>query len=204
MRLEPGIEESTDDATLIDMARRGSKTAFDALVTRHRARMVRLAGGMVADEEDAVELAQEAFMKAYSSLGRFRGDCAPKTWLDRILVNLCVDWQRRQRIRRALFLVPRREDEERQILEDTAAESSWRSDPLRVADSARIRVVVRRVLDSLPARQRMAFVLRHYEGLDTAELARALQCAEGTAKVHLHRATERMRAALAPFVAREE
>jgi RNA polymerase sigma-70 factor (ECF subfamily) len=159
---------------------------------------------MVADEEDAVELAQEAFMKAYNSLGRFRGDCSPRTWLDRITVNLCVDWQRRQRIRRALFLVPRREGEEGWSPEESAVEDSWRSDPLRVADSARIRSVVCRVLASLSDKQRMAFVLRHQEGLDTAALASALQCAEGTAKVHLHRATERMRKALAPFMAPED
>lgn len=204
MRLLPGIEESTDDATLIDMARRGNTAAFDALVTRHRTRLIRLACGMVADQEDAVELAQEAFMKAYGSLGRFRGDCAPRTWLDRILVNLCVDWQRRQRLRRGLFVVRRRDDDLGQPPEEGIAESSWLSDPQRVAESARIRSVVRRVLASLPAKQRLAFVLRHWEGYDTAQLAEALGCAEGTAKVHLHRATERMRSALAPFVASEE
>ncbi|MBN1425077.1 RNA polymerase sigma factor [Candidatus Fermentibacteria bacterium] len=204
MRLEPGIEESTDDAVLLEMARRGNGPAFDLFVTRHRARIIRVARGMVSDQEDAVELAQEAFIKAHGSLTRFRGDCSPRTWLDRIIVNLCVDWQRRQRVRRKLFVLPRGGEDYEPSPEGSAAETSWQSDPERVADSARIGNTVKRVLAGLPATQRMAFVLRHYEGYDTAELAAALKCAEGTAKVHLHRATQRMRKALAPFVRAED
>jgi RNA polymerase sigma-70 factor (ECF subfamily) len=188
-----------DDHLLIRESKRGDQRAFDRFVTRHRTRVVGIARSMVSDEEDAYDLAQEAFMRAYRSLKRFRGDCAPLTWLTRIMVNTCVDWQRRQKVRRGfMFLVGKRESDSPSI-EETAVDASWDADPTQVLEGSKIRGIVKKTLNELPVRQRAAFVLRHFEGLNTKEVAAALQCAEGTAKVHLHRATERLREALAPF-----
>jgi RNA polymerase sigma-70 factor (ECF subfamily) len=154
---------------------------------------------MVSDEEDAYDLAQEAFMRAYRSVKKFRGDCTPLTWLTRITVNTCVDWQRRQKVRRGLLVLIGRKENDSPTLEETAVDGAWEADPTQVLESTKIRDIAAKTLGVLPVKQRAAFVLRHFEGLNTKELAEALECAEGTAKVHLHRATERMRQALAPF-----
>jgi RNA polymerase sigma-70 factor (ECF subfamily) len=188
-----------DDELLIRACRRGDDKAFDALVTRHRTRILGIARGMISDEEDAYDLAQEAFLRAYRSVRKFRGDCSPKTWLTRIVVNSCIDWQRRQKVRRGILVFFGKKEDDSTLLEEAAADPAWEADPTQVLESAKMRDITMKTLADLPAKQRAAFVLRHFEGLDTKQLAEALECAEGTAKVHLFRATERLRVALAPF-----
>jgi RNA polymerase sigma-70 factor (ECF subfamily) len=188
-----------DDELLIRACQRGDDKAFDALVTRHRARILGVARGMISDEEDAYDLAQEAFLRAYRSVKKFRGDCSPKTWLTRIVVNSCIDWQRRQKVRRGILVFFGKKEDDSPLLEEAAADPAWEADPTQVLEGTKMRDITMKTLADLPAKQRAAFVLRHFEGLDTKQLAEALECAEGTAKVHLFRATERLRVALAPF-----
>ncbi len=194
--------EDADDTLLIEKSRQGNTKAFDEFMRRHRARVIRIARGMVSDEEDALDMAQEAFMKAFDSIGKFRGDCSPRTWIDRIVVNRCVDWQRRRKVKRRLLVLVGKRDEGAS-LEEMAPDTSWEADPITTMDREKIRKAVNQVLASLPAKQKAAFILRHWEGRSTKEVALVLECAEGTAKVHLHRATERMRAVLKPFLEEE-
>ena len=190
-----------EDKELIALAAKGNNKAFDEFMSRHRMRVFRIACSMVSDEEDAMDMAQESFVKAYKSLRRFRGDCSPKTWIDRIIINTCVDWQRKQKTRRRLFAVTAGGDEEGPGLEGRAIDDSWDTDPIHVIDDKRVQAVVGDVLSILPEKQRAAFILRHREGYSIHEISEILVCAEGTAKVHLHRATQRMRDALKPYIA---
>ena len=201
MRLLERIDlKQVDDEKLIDLAAKGNTRAFDEFMTRHRLRVFRIACGMVSDEEDAMDMAQESFVKAYNSLRKFRGDCSPKTWIDRIIVNTCVDWQRKQKTKRRLFAVTGGGDEDRPGLEERAVDDSWDTDPIHMMDDKRIQYVIMEVLSELPEKQRAAFILRHREGHGIREISEILNCAEGTAKVHLHRATQRMREELKPFI----
>lgn len=201
MRLLERIDlKQVDDEKLIDLAAKGNTRAFDEFMTRHRLRVFRIACGMVSDEEDAMDMAQESFVKAYNSLRKFRGDCSPKTWIDRIIVNTCVDWQRKQKTKRRLFAVTGGGDEDRPGLEERAVDDSWDTDPIHMMDDKRIQYVIKEVLSKLPEKQRAAFILRHREGHGIREISEILSCAEGTAKVHLHRATQRMREELKPFI----
>jgi RNA polymerase sigma-70 factor (ECF subfamily) len=191
--------DDADDHLLIGESKRGDDRAFDSFVTRHRRRILGIARSMVSDEEESYDLAQEVFMRAYRSVKKFRGDCSPVTWLTRIVVNTCVDWQRRQKVRRGVLVLLGKKEDRSRALEDTAVDVAWSADPARVLEGSKMRDITMKTLNDLPVKQRAAFVLRHFEGLNTKELAAALQCAEGTAKVHLHRATERLREVLAPF-----
>lgn len=192
-----------DDTELISLAAQGNTRAFDEFMTRHRCRVYRIARGMVSDEEDAMDMAQDSFVKAYKSLKKFRGDCSPKTWIDRIIVNTCVDWQRRQKTKRRLFIASGDTEEKKPGFEERIADSSWDTDPLHRLDDKRMQYTVMKMLSDLPDKQRAAFILRHREGYSMQEISEILNCAEGTAKVHLHRATRRMREVLKPYIEAE-
>ena len=121
--------DDADDYLLIGESKRGDDRAFDSFVTRHRRKVVGIARSMVNDEEEAYDLAQEAFMRAYRSIRKFRGDCSPVTWLTRIVVNTCVDWQRRQKVRRGVLVLLGRKEDDSPALEDAAVDGAWNADP---------------------------------------------------------------------------
>jgi RNA polymerase sigma-70 factor (ECF subfamily) len=156
---------------------------FRALVASHRERAVRLAWRLVGGDLAAAEdVAQDAFLKAYRGLSRFRGDSTLDTWFYRILVRQAESHRRWRRVR-ALWTVES---------DDEPVDPS----PARPADP----VVQRRIaaaLGRLPAGQRQAFVLVHMEGLTVEETAALLGKATGTVKSHMHRALKALRADLA-------
>ena len=93
----PGPEERADDRTLVERATRGDRDAFGALVQRHQDRVFNLAYQVVRNREDALDVAQEAFVKAFASLPSFKGEASFTTWMHRIVVNLAIDCLRRRR-----------------------------------------------------------------------------------------------------------
>jgi RNA polymerase sigma-70 factor (ECF subfamily) len=157
--------------------------AFDALVAEHRERAVRLAWRMVGGDRAAAEdIAQEAFVRAYRGLGRFRGESSLTTWFYRILLN---EVQRRRRWRwireRAAGPMP---------ADPPDAGAAGQGDPL-------LRARIGRALETLSRAQREAFVLVHLEGFSVSEAAELTGRAAGTLKSHLHRALVALRDELA-------
>jgi RNA polymerase sigma-70 factor (ECF subfamily) len=156
---------------------------FEALVSEHRNRAIGLAWRLLGNDRAAAEdVAQEAFLRAYRGLARFRGDSKLSTWFYRILVNE-VQRHRRWRWVREGVSGPMPDDEPR----DPAPKAL--SDPL-------MRDRVAQALDGLPRGQREAFVLVHLEGLTIREAGELTGRAVGTMKSHLHRAVRKMRAEL--------
>ncbi len=157
--------------------------AFDDLVETHRDSAVRLAyrlsGGDAATAED---IAQNAFLRAYQGLSRFRGDSALSTWFHSILVRE-VHRHRRRQVLRQYWNRPNRAD-------DDVADQRVESDTL-------LRRRINQALAKLTQAQREAFVLVHMEGFTVAEAAEILGKAAGTIKSHLHRALEALRTELA-------
>lgn len=187
--MNPGDEE------LVASARRGDRRAFEELVERHQQRAYHIAFDFARDREDAKDLSQEAFLKAFTNLKNFDGRSSFYTWFYRILVNLCLDYKRR---RKRAPTDPFDETVENEL------EPSHRPEKPRSPDqqvwARQLSLRVSQALDDLPARQRTAFVLKNHQGLSIKEIAELMETAEGTVKVHLHRAVTALRQSLADFV----
>jgi len=157
---------------------------FDALVSRHRDQVFRVALSVLGPgaEADAEDVAQEVFVRAYRRLGSFRGESRVGTWLYRVAFNLAVDHRRR---------AGRRGEELGGETLDALPASG--GDPHRVARDGESARLVRRLLDTLPEAQRAALHLHYWMGHTVAEIAELLDLAEGTVKSHLHRGRARLR-----------
>ncbi len=176
------------DATLVAYARRGDEGAFEELVRRYRNDVYRLACHFVHDREEAWDLSQEVFIKAYRALWRFRGEAQFKTWLMHIVANQCRDHLRRQRPP----LDARTLEEEPRIVR-----AASRCEPDRVAEARELGQAIEQALESLPHKHRTAFILREYEGLSYEEMARTMRCRMGTVMSRLHHARRKLQDKLA-------
>jgi RNA polymerase sigma-70 factor (ECF subfamily) len=186
--LNPGDEE------LVALARRGDRRAFEELVDRHKQRAYRIAFDFARDREDAKDLSQEAFLKAFTHLQSFDGRSSFYTWFYRILVNLCLDHKRR---RKRAPAGPFDETVENQWEASHEPENPGSPDQQVLAKQLSLRIG--KALEALPARQRTAFVLKNHQGLSIREIAELMNTAEGTVKVHLHRTVTALRERLAEF-----
>lgn len=180
-----------DDGELVERARRGDVGAFEALVDRHRRVALRVAYAIAGDDaEDAV---QEAFVKAYGALNRFRAGAAFLPWLLRIVAN-----ESRNRRRSA----GRRERLALRVVDRVATSpNATNASPEDAAVAAERRRALVAAVASLPDRDREVIALRWFAGLGEAEMAVALDVRPGTVKSRLARALERLRAALPEEVA---
>ena len=167
-----------DDIEDVRACQRGDREAFDRLVERHQRDVYRLCYRYVGGHEDANDLAQEVFLRAWRSIGRFRGDSAFSTWLYRIAVNACLN-------HRALKRLPTQELTEE--LPDPARGALSRAE----ADEDARRV--RGAIAQLPERQRATLILKLYHDLSHEEVARALGSSVGTVKSNLFHALANLR-----------
>ncbi|MCA9001953.1 MAG: sigma-70 family RNA polymerase sigma factor [Planctomycetes bacterium] len=172
------------DEELVRRAQGGDEAAFAELVSRHQTRVWRVARGLVRSDEDAQDIAQEAFLRVFRGLDRFDSKYAFTTWLHRIVTNLCIDHLRKQRGQVSLS---RRADEDEteglaQELPDHRDERP--SDAIISREEAR---EVREVLDGLAEHFRTALVLREFEGLSCKEIADVVGATQVTVRWRLHR-----------------
>jgi RNA polymerase sigma-70 factor (ECF subfamily) len=182
------------DEELVALARNGDRQAFEEIVERHKQKAYRIAFDFARDREEAKDLSQEAFLRAYTHLGKFDGRSAFYTWFYRILVNACLDYKRRkQRTSVEEF----NETVENQFEPSQAAQKL--PSPDQVVLAGQLSRKVDAALEALPPKQRTAFILKNNQGLSIREIAEMMQTAEGTVKVHLHRAVTALRRSLAEF-----
>lgn len=186
-----GSLRTVDDelASLVDAARGGDRGAFDELVRRTHAETFTLARRLVTDEDDARDVTQEAYLRAFRAIGRFRGDAQFTTWLYRITAN-CASTHLGRRLRH-------RHDE----LDDEVdvADVAPERDPVAATDAALLRRRVEAAIAELPARLRAVVVLRDIYDLGHAEIAEQLGISESAAKVRLHRARRKLRSQVFPL-----
>lgn len=177
----------TAEDELVRRATQGDIGAFEALVARHQGAATRLAA-VIGGSADADDIAQEAFVKAYRALDRFREGAPFSPWLMRIVANEARNHRRSsgRRARLALRAVP------------TGADCRTPEDEVVGADR---RAALLHALDALPDRDRLVLACRFLLGLSEAETAEVLECAAGTVKSRTSRALERLRARLAPMEA---
>jgi len=161
----------------------GDLDAFGAILARHQHRIYSVAANFAANSDDASDLAQEIFLKAYRSLSRFRGQSAFSTWLYRIAVNACVDYARRRRHSGCLPLAD----------ELVAAPGEVGLDPQRELERSQLHAELMRAITGLSLKLRVALVLHDIEGFTHEEIARVVGCSVGTTKSRLFRARQEVR-----------
>jgi RNA polymerase sigma-70 factor (ECF subfamily) len=183
------------DDELVALAQKGEREAFEALMERYKQKAYRIAFDFTRDREEAKDLSQEAFLRAFVHLRGFNLRASFYTWFYRILVNLCLDYRRR---RGRIAWEPLDYRAERAA--DGSGMTGVSSSPDREAMVAEVSRKVGVALEALPPKQRTAFILRNHQGLSIAEIAKVMQSAEGTVKVHLHRAVAALRQSLAEIV----
>jgi RNA polymerase sigma-70 factor, ECF subfamily len=186
-----------DDTLLVRNAQQGDTDAFERLVRHYDRPVLRLAMHLTGSVEDAQDIYQEAFLRAYLNLSAFRFECSFFTWLYRIVANLCLDHLRKRNSRgRDLTVVVSRNGEAQSIMEYVADERSG-SSPERSVLGTELRGHIKTALGELSPRERMVFELRHYHGMKLRTVAGMLNTTEGTIKNTLFRATHKLRTVLA-------
>ena len=186
------------DAAAVARARGGDSEAFRQLVERHSRSVYKVAFRITGRAEDAEDVVQETFLKAFRQLDRFEERASFGTWVHRIAWNCSVDLLRAR---------PKREQaEEAETLEQLGASAGATAtagaaaSPERLMASAQLGGRVKAAMSRLSALERAAFVMRHYEGRTIQEISRALDIRENAAKHSIFRAVRKMRIALEPFV----
>jgi RNA polymerase sigma-70 factor, ECF subfamily len=183
---------------VLGRARRGDPAAFKEIVSEYQARIYRTVVGITGDPEDARDVTQEVFLKAFEALGSFKGDSSLHTWLYRIAVNLCIDQLRSRRKRVLIADLTGAEEEEppaHEKLPDAGAE-----DPLAgIIRREKARLIERALLAVSPD-HRSIIILREVEDLSYEEIAAVLGIGLGTVMSRLHYARARLRAVLESFV----
>jgi RNA polymerase sigma-70 factor (ECF subfamily) len=184
---------SDEDREAVRRVQAGETEAFEPLVEKYQRKTFRLAFQVLRDQEEALDVAQEAFVKAFRSLPKFKGDSAFYTWLFRITMNLALD-RRRQRAARAKSMGT--EDVAPEEWERTAVSDQRAPDDEAV--SAERRAQIGRALESLSEQHRSIIILSDIEGLSYREIAEVLEVPMGTVMSRLHNARKRLRDSLGP------
>jgi len=175
----------------------GEKAAFDELVRIHQRQAYGFVYSLIGNAEDAEDILQEGFLRAYEGLGWFRRESGFKTWFYRILINLSRDALRRRGRSRQLFSYSLDEEDENGVAK-SVPDMTMRPD--MTAQEHECEGMLNLALRELPDRQREAFSLRYFQGLKTEEVARVLGCGTPTAKVHIFRAVRRIGRIMEPYM----
>jgi RNA polymerase sigma-70 factor, ECF subfamily len=188
--IESKVGEPTDESVLVDAARKGDIGAFESLVKRYDRNVFRIAQHITQNREDAEDVVQDAFLKAYQNLGQFQGQSKFYTWLVRIAVNEALMRLRRRRPERMVSL-----DEDVKTEEDSMPReiADWTPNPEQQYTQGELKDILSRTIQGLPASFRTVFVLRDVEGLSTEETADALGLSIPAVKSRLLRARLQLR-----------
>ncbi len=194
------VPEASDEAALVAKARVGDPSAFTELVQRYDGKIFRLARHIMQSPEDAEDVLQETFLKAYEHLHDFHGDSKFYTWLVRIAVNQSLMKLRKRRGDRVLSL-----DEAIDIGEDTVTReiAVWEGNPEQKYSQTEIREILAKAVESLPPIFRAVFALRDIEELSTEETAAVLNLSVPAVKSRLLRARLRLREKLTRYFKRK-
>src|SRR4249919_4224707 len=188
-----------NERTLVAEAQAGSRAAFEELVHRYDRDVLRLALNLMKRPEDARDVYQEAFLKVYRNLHRFRFECSFYTWLYRIVTNVCLDHLRRRQARpedQAPELHPAKYEDGGTDFFERQREYRPTLDPERHLAGKEIQARLAMAMERLSPRERIVFEMKHYQGLKLRAIGDALGTSEETVKNSLFRATRKLRAQL--------
>jgi len=184
---------SADDPALVRAAQSGDMGAFEELVARHRDKIYGRAYSMMRNEEEAIDLSQEAWVKGWQRLKQFQGEASFGTWMTRIVINLCLDQLRKQKRQRTESIEAMDEESggvERQMPVVT-------TNPTAGLERAEVRQRIDRALSQLSHEHRTVLVLHEFEEMEYKEIAKAMACSIGTVMSRLFYARRKMAVLLA-------
>ncbi len=190
------MSDRASDQFLVDRVKAGDKQAFDLLVLKYQQRIVKLIMRYVKDQSEAQDVAQEAFLKAYRAIPKFRGDSAFYTWMYRIAINTAKNHlvaARRRPLDHAADIVEPEEFDWHARMQD-------HDSPERQAIGDELRSVVEAAIADLPDDLRTAIVLREIDGLSYDEIAQVMECPVGTVRSRIFRAREAIDKRIRPIV----
>ncbi len=183
------------DEELIKDAIYGNKEAFGELVRRYEKKVYSLAYSILLNKDDAMDISQEVFIKAYEGLRRYRGGSQFFTWLYRIVVNLCIDFTRREKAKGEMEYIDAIDPGDTHTSffahQQTPEEATAGREKLRA---------LKKALNSLPEDQRIAITLREIEGLSYEEIAETMNCSIGTVMSRIHYARKKLKEKLKDFL----
>ena len=173
------------EAGLLARCRAGERDALAQVFARYERPVFRYAYAMLGHRDDALDVQQETFLRAFARLPDFRGECSLLTWLLAICANLC-----RSHLRTKIIQRERQEDFE--TVRDTLVSGDSRTDPQQQAEHSEQAAILRRALQGLPPAQRELIILHEYEDISIADISLILHCAPVTVRVKLYRARRRL------------
>ena len=187
---------AVDERVLVEHAQAGNRAAFEELVRRYDRDVLRLALNLMKRTEDARDVYQEAFLKVYRNLHRFRFECSFYTWLYRIVTNVCLDHLRRRQARpedQAPEIHTMHHEEGGTDFFERQREHRATLDPERHLLGQEIKAKLAAAMERLSPRERIVFEMKHYQGLKLRAIGDALGTSEETVKNSLFRATRKLR-----------
>jgi RNA polymerase sigma-70 factor (ECF subfamily) len=186
---------SLGDDVLVRKAQRGDMNAFEELVSRHRDKIYARAFSMMRNEDEAVDLSQEAWVKGWQRLKQFQGESSFLTWMTRIVINLCLDQLRKQKRHRSESIEQMDEETggvERQMPVVTV-------NPTEGLERQELRQRIDKALGQLSYEHRTVLILHEFEGLEYKEIAKRMVCSIGTVMSRLFYARRRMANLMASY-----
>jgi len=193
---------ATDDLTLIRRTRRGDLGAFRQLIERYQRKVYAVAFGILKNREEALDVAQEAFIKTHKHMDCFKGDASFYCWLYRIVYNLCIDILRKRKGGSVAYI----ELEEALNLEEEGAATyafgdlSLGASPQKNLLQKELAQKIQEAMDALPEIYRAILLMREVEGMSYEDLARTLQIPKGTVMSRLFHARAKMQKQLSPYI----
>jgi RNA polymerase sigma-70 factor (ECF subfamily) len=189
----PDPQENSSDIELVRLAQNGDMRAFEELVARHRDKVYSRAFAMMHNEDEALDLSQDAWVKGWQRLRQFQGDSSFVTWMTRIVINLCLDELRRMKRKRAESFEAMEEEPggvERHMPVTVP-------NPTEGLERAELRARLSRALAQLSPKHRTVLMMHEFEQMEYKEIARQMKCSVGTVMSRLFYARRRMAALLA-------
>jgi RNA polymerase sigma-70 factor, ECF subfamily len=201
--IQPMVEqlEQNPDVALVERVRGGDESAYDALVRKYEGQVFRIAQHITQNREDAEDVTQDAFLKAYQKLDQFLGNSKFSTWLVRIAVNESLMRLRKRRTGRMVSIDEDIATDEGSVPRDLA---DWAPNPEQNYNQAELAEILRKTIQGLPQGFRIVFVLRDVEGLSTEETAETLGLSVPAVKSRLLRARLQLRERLSRYFHRKK
>lgn len=193
----PMEEPEIPDSDLVPRAQAGDLDAFDLLMSRYHSRIYALLYNMTSNKEDAEDLLQEVFLKAFKALPKFQGKSSFYTWVYRIAVNRAINFVKKRKRRSALSLDNLDLGIER---DDTLVEMASRSTPFREANLTELQEKLNEALQTLSEKHRAVVIMHDIEGLQHNEIGDLLGCSSGTVRSRLFYARQQLQAELADLI----